>query len=52
MTVHHGMSSNPLWWKNDRVYAVTLDSWDPEQPADDKHPDLPPPQLTGATRKR
>ncbi|MBV6416923.1 MAG: hypothetical protein CMLOHMNK_01541 [Steroidobacteraceae bacterium] len=46
LTVHHGMSSNPLWWKNDRVYAVTLDSWDPEQPADDKHPDLPPPQLT------
>ncbi|MBV6424594.1 MAG: hypothetical protein NAOJABEB_02407 [Steroidobacteraceae bacterium] len=46
LTVYHGMSSNPLWWKNDRVYAVTLDSWDPEEPADDKHPDLPPPQLT------
>jgi putative ABC transport system permease protein len=46
LTVHHGMSSNPIWWKNDRLYAVTLDSWDPQQPADEDHPALPPSELT------
>lgn len=46
LTVYHGMSSNPIWWKNDRLYAVTVDSWDPEEPADEDRPDLPPPQLT------
>lgn len=46
LTVYHGMASNPIWWKNDRLYAVTLDSWDPAEPADDRHPQLPPPQLT------
>ncbi len=46
LTVHHGMSSNPIWWKNDRLYAVTLDSWDPERPADEDHPELPPSELT------
>lgn len=46
LTVYHGMSSNPIWWKNDRLYAVTLDSWDVQEPADDERPDLPPEQLT------
>jgi putative ABC transport system permease protein len=46
MTVYHAMSGNPIWWKNDRLYAVTMDNWDPARPNDLKHPDLPPPQLT------
>lgn len=46
LTVYHGMSSNPIWWKNDRLYAITLDNWDPEEPADDDRPALPPEQLT------
>jgi putative ABC transport system permease protein len=46
LTLYHAMSSNPIWWKNDKLYAVTIDSWDPERAADDKHPDRPPPQLT------
>lgn len=46
LTVYHGMSSNPIWWKNDRLYSITLDSWDPEEPADDDRPALPPEQLT------
>jgi putative ABC transport system permease protein len=46
LTVYHATSGNPIWWKNDRLYAVTLDSWDPNEPADKKHPQLPPPQLT------
>lgn len=49
LTVHHGMSSNPIWWKSDRLYTVTLDSWDPERPADEKRPALPPRTSPGAT---
>jgi putative ABC transport system permease protein len=46
MTVYHAMSGNPIWWKNDRLYAVTMDNWDPVRPQDLQHPNLPPPQLT------
>lgn len=46
LTVYHSMSSNPIWWKNDQLYALTLDSWDPNEAADTKRPELPPPQLT------
>jgi len=46
LTVYHTESGNPIWWKNDRLYAVTMDSYDPAQPADKKHPSLPPAQLT------
>jgi putative ABC transport system permease protein len=48
LTVYHAMSGNPLWWKNDRVYAVTMDSWAAERPANKERPDLPPMQLTYA----
>jgi len=46
MTVYHAMSGNPIWWKNDRLYAVTMDNWDPNQPADPLHPELPPEMMT------
>lgn len=46
MTVYHAMSGNPIWWKNDRLYAVTMDNWDPVEPYDRKYPAQPPPQLT------
>ena len=46
ITIYKATSGNPIWWKNDRLYAVTLDSWDPNEPADEKHPQLPPPQIT------
>lgn len=46
LTVYHAMSSNPIWWKNDVLYAVTMDSWDAGNPYDARHPKLPPPQLT------
>jgi putative ABC transport system permease protein len=46
MTVYHAMSGNPIWWKNDRLYAVTMDNWDANLPADPRFPELPPPQLT------
>jgi len=46
LTVYHAMSGNPIWWKNDRLYAVTMDNWDPNQPLMASRPDLPPPQMT------
>ena len=24
MTVYHAVSGNPIWWKNDRLYAVLI----------------------------
>ncbi len=46
LTVWMLMSTNPLEHKNDIMYAVTLDNWDPLQPMDARKPHLPPNQLT------
>jgi putative ABC transport system permease protein len=46
ITVYHAMSGNPIWWKADRLYAVTMDSWEPNKPYNPLHPELPPPQLS------
>mgnify|MGYP001292081824 FL=1 len=46
LTMYRAMSGNPIWWKNDVLYAVTLDAWDPKEPADDEKPELAPWQLT------
>jgi putative ABC transport system permease protein len=45
LTVYHTMSGNPIWWKNDRLYAVTMDTWGPERPYNPDKPKLAPPQL-------
>ena len=45
IAMYHAMSGNPIWWKNERLYAVTMDSWDPNKPYDQASPALPPPQL-------
>jgi putative ABC transport system permease protein len=45
LTVYHAMSGNPIWWKNDRLYAVTMDNWDPDHALNPKTA-LPPPQMT------
>ncbi len=46
LTMYRAMSGNPIWWKNDVLYAVTMDFWDPQEPAWDDKPELPPSQLT------
>lgn len=46
ITIFHAMSADPIWWKSDRLYSVTLDSWDANEPADSARPQLPPPRLT------
>jgi putative ABC transport system permease protein len=45
LTVFHAMSGNPIWWKNDRLYAVTMDNWDPNHPYRQSSK-LPPPEMT------
>jgi putative ABC transport system permease protein len=45
LTVYHAMSGNPIWWKSDQLYAVTMDNWDPKQPFK-KESTLPPPEMT------
>jgi len=46
LTVYRLMSGNPVEHRNDVLYAVTLDSWDPNEPWSDDAPDRPPPELT------
>lgn len=46
LTVYRLMSGNPVAHRNDVLYAVTLDSYDPNSPWDDDHPERPPPELT------
>jgi putative ABC transport system permease protein len=46
LTVYHLMSANPMEHRNDVLYAVTVDNWDPTRPWDDKHPQLAPSELT------
>lgn len=46
MTLYHAASGNPIWWKGDRLYAVTLDNWDPDRAFDERNPQMAPPQLT------
>ena len=46
LTMYRAMSGNPIWWKNDVLYAVTMDFWDPQEPAWDDKPHLPPTQLS------
>lgn len=46
LTVHHVMSGNPIWWKNKVLYAVTMDSRDPEQPGGASNSGRAPDQLS------
>jgi putative ABC transport system permease protein len=45
LTVYEASSSDPIRWKSGRLYSVTIDSWDPNEPANPKRPNLPPTQL-------
>jgi putative ABC transport system permease protein len=45
-TVYHAMATNPIAWKSDQLYAVTLDTWDPNEPYNEKEPELPPTLVT------
>jgi putative ABC transport system permease protein len=46
LNVYYLVSGNPIPQRNDVLFAVQLDSWDPQDPWDKDHPKLPPPELT------
>ncbi|HMK69049.1 MAG TPA: hypothetical protein VK433_10905, partial [Stellaceae bacterium] len=46
ITVYHAMSGDPIWWKSERLYAVTMDLADPVIAGNTKRADLPPWQLS------
>ncbi len=46
LTLYRARAGNPIWWKNDVLYAVTMDFWDPQEANYEDKPWLPPPQLT------
>jgi putative ABC transport system permease protein len=46
LTVYRLMSGNPIAHRNEVLYTVTLDGWDPKEAWDDERPELPPPELT------
>jgi putative ABC transport system permease protein len=47
LTVFRLMSGNPIAHRNDVLYAVTMDNWDPNRAWDEEdHPELPPMELT------
>ena len=45
-TIYHAMAANPIEWKSDQLYSVTIDSWSAERPYDDENPENPPQLLT------
>jgi putative ABC transport system permease protein len=46
LTIYHAMAGNPIPQKSGRLFAVTIDSWAAERPANRDRPQLPPTQLT------
>lgn len=46
LTVYHAMSGNPIWWKNDVLYAVTMDARDAQQPGKSVESSRAPDQLS------
>ncbi|MGB6853503.1 MAG: ABC transporter permease [Thermoanaerobaculia bacterium] len=46
ITTHYLMSGDPIPHKSDSLYYVELDSWHPDTPWDDDHPEYPPNQIT------
>jgi putative ABC transport system permease protein len=46
LTVYHAMSGNPIWWKNDVLYAVTMDSRGALKPGNAADPSGAPDQLS------
>jgi putative ABC transport system permease protein len=45
-TIYHAMATNPIAWKNDQLYAVTMDNWDPDEAYSKDEPEMPPTLMT------
>ena len=46
LMVRHAMGRNPIWWRNNVLYAVTMDSWTPQVPYEPNDPNGSPDTLT------
>ena len=46
ITTYYLMAGDPIPHKSRQLYYVEMDSWNPERPYDDDHPDRPPIQVT------
>ncbi len=46
VTVYHAESANPIWWKSDRLFTVTLDPLPTNAPRGEDHASLGEMQLT------
>jgi putative ABC transport system permease protein len=46
VTTYYMMARDPIPQKSDDLYIVQLDSWGPDRPYDDDHPEEPPGQIT------
>ena len=46
LTVYYMMKTDPIPEKSERLFAVTMDSWDPLRAFDDDYPERAPHQLT------
>ncbi len=45
-TIYYMMSADPLPHKSDLIRYIRLDSWNPDRPWEDDHPERPPNQVT------
>ncbi len=46
VTTYYLMAANPIPHKSERLYAPQVDSWNPNEPIDEDHPDEPPHLMT------
>ena len=46
ITTYYLMAGDPIPHKSDDLFYVEMDSWNPERPYDDEHPERPPEQVT------
>jgi putative ABC transport system permease protein len=46
LNVYHLVSGNPIAHRNDVLFAVQLDNWDPQRPWDEDRPEVAPYELT------
>ncbi len=46
LTVYRRMSANPIWWKNNVLYAVTINTAAPGQPPNTRRTGIPSSQLS------
>jgi putative ABC transport system permease protein len=46
ITVYHTESADPIWWKSDKLFAVTLDPLPANAPPREDHPEMGDPQIS------